>query len=190
MIFFERCNDPSLRKTPSTSTVRVLSQVTVLRYLLLVEQSVVIIPDALFWGVETSVETNSNLRRHEHSNGPDMTEPTTPSGHQRHLREKAVDEFTRLVIIFGYLWVVFEFLFVHKSIVLSEYDASYPEYAFAIVNSLVFGKILLTRNCLWDIVLKLSRCVRAKLHLRRRETNLWAIDNRIRSLGIRLSSSD
>ncbi len=91
-----------------------------------------------------------------------MTEPTTPSGDKRHLREKAVDEFTRLVIIVGYLWVVFEFLLVRKSIVLSEYHLTYPEHAFAIVNSLVFGKVLLTRNCLWDIVLKLSRCVRAK----------------------------
>jgi hypothetical protein len=141
-------------------------------------------------GFETSVETNSSLRRHEHSNGPDMTEPTTPNGLHRRLREKAVDEFTRLVIIFGYLWVLFEFLSVHKSIVLSEYHLNYPEHAFAIVNSLVFGKVLLTRNCLWDIVLKLSGCVRVKLHPRARESNLWAIDNRIRSLGIGLSSPD
>jgi len=68
----------------------------------------------------------------------DMTEPTTPRRHQRHPREKATDEFSRLVIIFGYLWVVFELLSVHKSIVLSECHLNYPEHAFAIVNSLVF----------------------------------------------------
>jgi hypothetical protein len=119
-----------------------------------------------------------------------MTEPTTPSGHQRHPREQAIDELSRLVIIFGYLWVVFELLSVHKSIVLSEYHLNYPEHAFAIVNSLVFAKVLLTQNRLWDIVLKLSRCVRAGLPRRSRETSLWAIDSRIRSLGIRVSSPD
>jgi hypothetical protein len=72
-----------------------------------------------------------------------MTEPTTPSGHQRHLREKAVDEFSKSVILFGYLWVVFELLSVHKSIVLSEYHLDYLEHAFAIINSLVFAKVLL-----------------------------------------------
>jgi hypothetical protein len=95
-----------------------------------------------------------------------------------------------VVIIVGYPWVVFEVLSVHKGIVLSEYHLNYPEHAFSIVNSLVFGKVLLTRNCLWDIVLKLSRCARAKPHPRPRETNLWAIDNRSRFLGIRLSSPD
>jgi hypothetical protein len=119
-----------------------------------------------------------------------MTEPTTPSGHQRHPREQAIDELSRLVIIFGYLWVVFELLSVHKSIVLSEYHLNYPEHAFAIVNSLVFAKVLLTQNRLWDIVLKLLRCVRAKPHPRPRETSLWASDSRIRSLGIRVSSPD
>jgi hypothetical protein len=116
-----------------------------------------------------------------------MTEPTKPSGHQRHLREKAVDELSRLVILFGYLWVVFELLSVHKSIALSEFHLDYPEHAFAIINSLVFAKVLLMRNCVWDIVLKLSRYVRAETHPGPRETNLWAIDSRIRVLGMRLS---
>jgi hypothetical protein len=120
---------------------------------------------------------------------PDMTEPTTPSRHQRHPRETAIDEFSRLVIIFGYLWVVFELLSVHKSIVLSEYHLNYPEHAFAIVNSLVFAKVVLTQNRLWDIVLKLWRCV-SERHPGRRETSLWPIDSRIRSLGMSVSSSD
>jgi len=167
-----------------------LSLVTVLRYLFFVEQSVVIILDELFGGFRTFVKTNSNLRRHEHSNGPDMTKPTAPSGDQRHLRENAVDELSRLVIIVGYLWVIFEFLSFQGGIILSEYHLNYPEHAFGIVNSLVFGKVLLTRNCLWDIVLKLWRSVRAKPHPRPSETDLWAIDTRGRSLGIGLSSPD
>lgn len=108
------------------------------------------------------MESNLNLRRHEHSKSPDMTEPTTPSGHQRHLREKVVDEFSILVILLGYLWVVFELLSIHKSLILSQYHLDYPEHAFAIINALVFAKVLLTRNCVWDIVLKLSRYVRTR----------------------------
>jgi hypothetical protein len=118
-----------------------------------------------------------------------MTEPTTPRRPQQHPREKATDEFSRLVIIFGYLWVVFELLSVHKSIVLSEYRLGYPEHAFAIVNFLVFTKVLLTQNRLWDIVLKLWRCVFPERHPAPHETDLWAIDSRIRSLGIRVPTS-
>jgi hypothetical protein len=66
----------------------------------------------------------------------------------------------------------------------------YPEHAFAIINSLVFAKVLLTRNCVWDIVLKLSRYIRREVHPGPRDTNLWAIDSRIRSLGIGLSAPD
>jgi hypothetical protein len=118
-----------------------------------------------------------------------MTEPTTQRGHQRHPRETATDEFSRLVIIVGYLWIVFELLSVHKSIVLSDYHLNYPEHAFAIVNFLVFAKVLLTHNRLWNIVLKLWRCVRSQQHPGPRETSLWAIDSRNRSLGMRVSSS-
>ncbi len=75
-----------------------------------------------------------------------MTEPTTPRRPQHHPREEATDAFSRLVIILGYLWVVFELLSVHKSIVLSEYRLGLREHAFAIVNFLVFAKVLLTQN--------------------------------------------
>jgi hypothetical protein len=101
-----------------------------------------------------------------------MTEPTTPSRQERHPREKATDEFSRLVIIVGYLWVVFELLSVHKSIVLSEDHLNYPEHAFAIVNFLVFAKVLLTQTRLWDIVVKLLGRIRAEPHSRAREASL------------------
>ena len=67
------------------------------------------------------MEQNFNLRRHEPEKSPDMTEPTTAGGRQRHPQEKVLDEFTKLVILFGYFWVVFELLSVHNSIVLSEF---------------------------------------------------------------------
>ena len=113
-----------------------------------------------------------------------MPEPTMTSGHQRDVREKALDELSRLVIIFGYLWVVFELLSVNKSIILSEYHLNYPECAFAIINSLVFAKVSLTRNCMWDLIVKLLRYVCAKPHLGLRPTSLWSLGRRIRSLAI------
>jgi hypothetical protein len=118
-----------------------------------------------------------------------MTEPGTSRRHQRHPRETATDEFSKLVIIVGYLWVIFELLSIHKSIVLSEYHLNYPEHAFAIVNFLVFAKVLLTQNRLWNIALKLWRCVCSEQHPGPRETSPWAIDSRNRSLGMRVSSS-
>jgi hypothetical protein len=121
------------------------------------------------------VEPHSNLRRHDHSKGPDMTEPTTASTRQRHPREKALDEFSKLVILLGYLWIVFELLSVHNSLVLSEFHLDYPEHAFAILNSLVFAKVLLTRNCLWDIVVKVSRYLRPEPRSGPGKSNLWAI---------------
>jgi|HubBroStandDraft_1064217.scaffolds.fasta_scaffold1056425_1 hypothetical protein len=92
----------------------------------------------------SSMEANFNLRQHEHSKNPDMGEPTEPIAHARHLREGALDGIIRFVIIFGYLWVVFAFPSVRKSIVLSEYNLNFPEYLFAIVNLLVFAKVLLS----------------------------------------------
>jgi hypothetical protein len=72
-----------------------------------------------------------------------MTEVTAPNTHERHLPERAADEFKRFLSIFLYLWVVFALLSIHKSIVLSEHHLNLPEHAFAIINSLVFAKVLL-----------------------------------------------
>jgi hypothetical protein len=73
-----------------------------------------------------------------------MAEPTAPIAHPRNLREEALDEFIRFVIIFGYFGVAFALLSVHKSILLSEYHLDLPECFFAIVNFLVFAKVLLS----------------------------------------------
>ena len=72
-----------------------------------------------------------------------MAEKSLPIPQQRHLRERAYDEFKRFVVIFLYLWVVFGLLSIHKSLVLSQSHLDYPEHAFAIINALVFAKVLL-----------------------------------------------
>ena len=110
---------------------------------------------------------NFNLDWHEES-ASDTPETSMPNAHPGHLRVKAVDELTRLVILVGYIWVVFELLSVNENILFSEYHLSYAEYAFAIINALVFARVLVTRNCMWDFVAKLFQRVSE------RPPSLWA----------------
>jgi hypothetical protein len=72
-----------------------------------------------------------------------MTEQTVPIQHQSHLKERVSDEFNQFLVIFLYLWVVFGFLSIHKSFVLSQHHLNYGEHAFAFINALVFAKVLL-----------------------------------------------
>jgi hypothetical protein len=62
---------------------------------------------------------------------------------KRQLKERAVQEFRRFLVIFFYLWVVFGLLSIHKSIVLSQHHLDTEEHAFAIINAFVFAKVLL-----------------------------------------------
>ena len=72
-----------------------------------------------------------------------MTETSLPTRLPHHLKETAFDEFKRFIVIFLYLWVVFGLLSIHKTLVLSQNHLDYPEHAFAIINALIFGKVLL-----------------------------------------------
>jgi len=72
-----------------------------------------------------------------------MAEAIVPTQQKRHLKERAVDEFRRFIVIFLYLWVVFGLFSIHKSFVLGQRHLNYSEHAFAIINALVFAKVLL-----------------------------------------------
>jgi hypothetical protein len=72
-----------------------------------------------------------------------MADENLPLPRQHHLKEKAFDEFKRFIVIFLYLWVVFGLLSIHKSIVLVQNHLDYPEHVFAIINALIFAKVLL-----------------------------------------------
>jgi len=62
---------------------------------------------------------------------------------QRNLKERAKDEIRNFTLMFVYLWVVFGVLAVHESIVLSQHQINYRFHGLAIVNALVFAKVLL-----------------------------------------------
>jgi hypothetical protein len=72
-----------------------------------------------------------------------MAEQSIPIPRQRHLKERASDEFKRFLMIFLYLWVVFGLLSIHKSFVLSQRHLDYREHAFAFINAFIFAKVLL-----------------------------------------------
>jgi len=61
----------------------------------------------------------------------------------RDLKERIFEEVKRFIVIFLYLWVVFALLSLHKSLVLTQRHLDYEEHTFAIINALVFAKVLL-----------------------------------------------
>ena len=61
----------------------------------------------------------------------------------RDLKERVFEEVKRFIVIFLYLWVVFALLSLHKSLVLSLRNLDYEEHTFAIINALIFAKVLL-----------------------------------------------
>ena len=63
---------------------------------------------------------------------------------QKHgIKERAKDQIKTFVLMFIYLWAVFGMLAVHESIVLSQHQINYRFHRLAIVNALVFAKVLL-----------------------------------------------
>lgn len=88
------------------------------------------------------MEATFNLHQHEAPINSDVEETTAPIARPRHPRETVADGFIRFVIIFGYPWVVFVLLSIHKGIALSEDHLDFPEHIFGIVNLLVFAKVL------------------------------------------------
>lgn len=59
------------------------------------------------------------------------------------LKEKAVEEGRRFLIMFLYLWAIFALFALHERIVLREIGASLPSQGFAFVNALVLAKVML-----------------------------------------------
>ena len=59
------------------------------------------------------------------------------------LKERAKDQIRNFTLIFVYLWVVFGLLAVHELIVLSQHQIDYRFHGLAVVNALVFAKVML-----------------------------------------------
>jgi hypothetical protein len=68
-----------------------------------------------------------------------------------HLKEKALSEVRELAIIVGYFWVLFTLFQLNKVTILREHNlltAPTYTYGFALVEALIFGKIVLIAQAL------------------------------------------
>jgi len=73
------------------------------------------------------------------SSGPLGDKPAS----QRNLKKRAKDQIRNFALMFVYLWVMFGMFTVHESIVLAQHQIDYRFHGLAIINALVFAKVLL-----------------------------------------------
>jgi hypothetical protein len=84
--------------------------------------------------------------------GPIQTEPAQLNGKgsaeenreaQTDFKGRAKDQLKKFAVMFLYLWIVFGLLAVHESMILSQHELSFQAHGVAIVNALVFAKVML-----------------------------------------------
>ena len=73
------------------------------------------------------------------SNGTLGDEPAS----RRDLKERAKDQIRNFALMFVYLWVMFGMMTLHESIVLAQHNIDYRFHGLAVINALVFAKVLL-----------------------------------------------
>ncbi len=61
----------------------------------------------------------------------------------RSLKDKAAEEFRRFVILFLYLWVLFGVFVLNQGVVLREHGINFAMQGFALINALVFAKVMM-----------------------------------------------
>jgi hypothetical protein len=72
---------------------------------------------------------------------------TTEGGGKKSLKERAVGELEEYAVITAYLWLLFALFGLHKELVQG-LDISAWQQGFAIVNALIFGKVILIGQAL------------------------------------------
>jgi hypothetical protein len=74
--------------------------------------------------------------------------PAAAAARKESLEERALKEFKRYVVIVLYLWVLFALFAGYKRVLLHENGISVWNEGFAIVNALIFGKVILIAQAL------------------------------------------
>ena len=62
---------------------------------------------------------------------------------QSDFKGRAKGQIEKVGLMFLYLWIVFGLLAVHESMILSQHQLSYRAHGIAIINALVFAKVML-----------------------------------------------
>jgi hypothetical protein len=68
-----------------------------------------------------------------------------PAGehHARSLKARAAEEFRRFLILFLYLWLLFGLFVLNQGIVLREQHVNFIMQGFAVINALIFAKVMM-----------------------------------------------
>jgi hypothetical protein len=66
--------------------------------------------------------------------------------HKRNLKERILDSIKTFTQMFLYLWLVFGLLAIHELIILSQHQIDYKSHGLAVVNALVFAKVMLVAD--------------------------------------------
>lgn len=67
---------------------------------------------------------------------------------KRSLKTRAISELRRFIVITVYLWVLFALFSLYRRMILQEHGVSVWEQSFAIVNALIFAKVILIAQAL------------------------------------------
>jgi hypothetical protein len=70
----------------------------------------------------------------------EKSEKREPKGN---FKERAKSQIENFALMFFYLWVVFGLLAIHESMVLSQHNINYQFHGLAVVNALIFAKVML-----------------------------------------------
>jgi hypothetical protein len=86
-----------------------------------------------------SAQLRREPRQVNRSDGNESQKPTPKPD----FKKRAKDQIKSFGLMFLYLWVVFGMLALHESIILSQHQINYVWHGFAVVNALVFAKVML-----------------------------------------------
>jgi hypothetical protein len=78
--------------------------------------------------------------------GASATGATAPE--KLSLKDRAIDEMRQYVVIILYLWLLFAVFSFYRRMILQEHGISAWQQGFAIVNAIVFGKVILIAQAL------------------------------------------
>ena len=75
--------------------------------------------------------------------GQNINEQNEARDRKHAFKERAKDQLRNFTLMFFYLWIVFGLLAVHEALVLSQHQIAYRSHGLAIVNALIFAKVML-----------------------------------------------
>ena len=82
-------------------------------------------------------------RREPQPSVRETDDETALGGATSAFKERAKHQIKDFLLMFVYLWIVFGMFALHESIVLAQHHISYASHGLAVVNALVFAKVML-----------------------------------------------